>query len=137
MSAPADDPRHLLAPDGWAPPRGYVNGVVAEGRIVALAGQVGWDPATGEFASDDLVEQTAQALRNVAALLEAAGAAPRHLVRMTWYVTSRDAYMAARRALSPVWREAMGTTFPPMSVVFVTALVEERALIEIEATAVV
>ena len=77
MSAPADDPRHLLAPDGWAPPRGYVNGVVAEGRIVARAGQVGWDPATGEFASDDLVEQTAQALRNVAALLGAAGAAPR------------------------------------------------------------
>ena len=136
MSAPADDPRHVLAPDGWAPPRGYVNGVVAEGRIVALAGQVGWDPATGEFASDDLVEQTAQALRNVVALLAAAGAEPRHLVRMTWFVTRRDTYMASRRALGHVWREVIGAAFPPMSVVFVTALVEERALIEIEATAV-
>ncbi|HEX5581137.1 MAG TPA: RidA family protein [Gemmatimonadaceae bacterium] len=137
MSAPTDDARTTLHPAGWAAPRGYSHGVVATGRQVVLAGQVGWDPATGEFASDDLVGQTAQALRNVVTLLAAAGAGPRHLVRMTWFVTDRAAYMSARRDLAPIWRELIGPSFPPMSVVFVSALVEERALIEIEATAMV
>ncbi|HEY0970298.1 MAG TPA: RidA family protein [Gemmatimonadales bacterium] len=137
MSVPSDTTSATLHPSGWAEPRGYSHGVVATGRHVVLAGQVGWDPATREFASDDLVGQTAQALRNVVALLAEAGAGPRHLVRMTWFVTDRTTYMSARRDLAPVWRELIGPHYPPMSVVFVTALVEEEALIEIEATAVV
>lgn len=137
MSAPADPGVRALRPEGWPPPRGYADGVVADGRIVALAGQIGWDPTTCEFATDDFAEQTRQALRNVAALLRSAGATPAHLVRMTWFVTSRDAYGAARRALGAVWREEMGETYPPMSVVIVAGLWEPRALVEIEATAVV
>lgn len=126
-----------LQPPGWAPPRGYTNGVVASGRVVALSGQVGWDPATCTFATDDFAEQTAQALRNIVTLLDVAGAAPRHLVRLTWFVTDRAAYAAARRDVGRHYREIVGPHFPPMSVVIVAGLVEERALVEIEATAVV
>lgn len=132
----ARDPR-ILAPPGWAAPRGYSDGVVASGRHVVLSGQIGWDPATGAFLSDDFAVQAEQALVNVAALLAEAGAEPRHLVRLTWYVTDRDAYVSARRELGRSWRKVIGTHYPAMSVVVVAGLLEERARVEIEATAVV
>lgn len=127
----------LLQPEGWAPPRGYANGVEARGRMVFVGGQIGWDPATGEFASDDFTAQAAQAFRNIAAVLAAAGAGPEHLVRLTWYVTDRAAYLAAGRELGAAYREVFGRHFPAMAVVVVSALVEERAKVEIEATAVI
>ncbi|HEX6630466.1 MAG TPA: RidA family protein [Gemmatimonadaceae bacterium] len=126
-----------LHPPGWAPPRGYGNGVVAEGRHVVLAGQVGWNPATCAFEHHDMGGQVEQALRNVAALLAEAGAEPRHLVRLTWYVADRAAYLAARREIGRAYREIFGLHYPPMTVVVVAGLVEEEALVEIEATAVV
>ena len=126
-----------LHPEGWAPPVGYAHGIAATGRLVVTAGQVGWDPATCTFATDDVGEQTAQALRNVVAVLRAAGAEPAHLVRLTWYVTSRDEYMAARREIGRAWREIVGRSYPTMAVVIVAGLVEERAKVEIEAMAVV
>ncbi|HEU4631581.1 MAG TPA: RidA family protein [Gemmatimonadaceae bacterium] len=135
-SAEGDDAR-VLRPPGWAPPRGYSDGMVAAGRHVALAGQVGWNPATGAFEHADMAGQVAQALRNVAALLAEAGAAPRHLVRLTWYVTDRSAYLEARREIGRAYREIIGMHYPPMTVVVVSGLVEELALVEIEATAVV
>ncbi|HEX2191162.1 MAG TPA: RidA family protein [Longimicrobiaceae bacterium] len=127
----------LLQPEGWAPPKGYANGVEARGRLVVTAGQIGWDPATGEFASDDFAAQTEQALRNVAAVLREAGAAPEHLVRLTWYVTDRAAYLASAREVGRAYRELFGRHFPAMAVVVVAGLLEERAKVEIEATAVV
>lgn len=126
----------VLRPAAWAPPSGYSDGVVASGRVIALAGQIGWDPTTCEFPSEDFAEQTRQALMNVAHLLAEAGAEPRHLVRLTWFVTDRDAYFAARQALGAAWRDVMGAWYPPMSVVVVAALLEPRAKVEIEATAV-
>jgi enamine deaminase RidA (YjgF/YER057c/UK114 family) len=127
----------ILQPDGWAPPSGYANGIAARGRLVFVAGQVGWNPATCAFETDDLAAQTEQALRNVAAVLAAAGAAPEHVVRMTWYLTDRAAYLAARREIGRAWREVMGRHYPAMAAVVVSALIEGRAKIEIEATAVV
>jgi enamine deaminase RidA (YjgF/YER057c/UK114 family) len=127
----------LLQPSGWAAPRGYANGVAASGRIVVTAGQIGWDPATGEFASDDFAAQTAQALRNVAAVLAEAGAGPEHLVRLTWYVTDREAYLASTRDVGRAYREIFGRHFPAMAVVVVAGLLEARARVEIEATAVI
>jgi enamine deaminase RidA (YjgF/YER057c/UK114 family) len=127
----------VLRPPGWAPPRGYSDGVVAEGRYVVLAGQVGWSPATCAFERHDVAGQVEQALRNVAALLAEAGAAPRHLVRLTWYITDRAAYLDARREIGRAYREIIGMHYPPMTVVVVSALIEEQALVEIEATAVV
>ena len=129
--------RRMLEPEGWAPPRGYANGVVAQGRVVSLAGQVGWDPVTCTFGSDDFAQQTAQALRNIVALLNEAGARREHLVRLTWFITSREEYMEARRALGASWREIVGAYYPPMSVVIVTGLIEPRAKVEIEAMAVI
>jgi enamine deaminase RidA (YjgF/YER057c/UK114 family) len=109
----------------------------ATGRIVVTAGQVGWDPISGTFASEDFAAQAAQALRNVVAVLRTGGAEPAHLVRLTWYVTSRSEYAAARRAIGSAYREIIGRHYPTMSVVVVSALFEERAKVEIEATAVV
>jgi enamine deaminase RidA (YjgF/YER057c/UK114 family) len=126
----------VLQPPGWARPRGYVNGVVAEGRQVFVAGQIGWD-AEQHFHSDDLAEQTAQALRNVLAVLDEAGAGPGHIARMTWYITSREDYLGRLHEIGAVWRELMGRHYPAMSVVQVAALIEPRARIEIEVTAVV
>jgi enamine deaminase RidA (YjgF/YER057c/UK114 family) len=126
-----------VQPDGWATPRGYANGVSARGRLVATAGQIGWDPATGEFASDDFAAQTEQALRNVTAVLAAAGAEPRHLIRLTWFVTSREEYLARTREIGRAYREIIGRHFPAMSVVVVAGLLEARAKVEIEATAMV
>ena len=126
----------LIRPDGWPRGAGYADGVVARGRVLAIAGQIGWDPATQTFASDDLGEQAARALENVAAVLRAAGAGPEHLVRLTWYVTDRAEYVAARRRIGEAYRAALGRHFPAMSVVIVSGLLEERAKVEIEATAV-
>jgi enamine deaminase RidA (YjgF/YER057c/UK114 family) len=127
----------VIEPEGWAPPVGYANGISATGRFVVTAGQVGWDAATGTFASDDFAAQAAQALRNVVAVLRAGGAGPEHLVRLTWYVTSRDEYVTARRAVGAAYREIIGRHYPAMSVVVVSALLQQRAKVEIEATAVV
>jgi enamine deaminase RidA (YjgF/YER057c/UK114 family) len=126
-----------LHPQGWADPSGYAHGIAASGRIVVTAGQIGWDPATGAFATDDFVGQATQALRNVVAVLAAGGAEPQHLVRLTWYITTRSEYLAARRGLGAAYREVVGRHYPAMAVVFVAALVEERAKVEIEATAVI
>ena len=126
----------VLSPNGWAPPRGYANGVVASGRVIALAGQIGWNPATATFESDDFVAQVRQSLENVVMLLSEAGAEPRHLVRLTWFITDRAAYLARQREIGQVYRELMGRHYPPMSVVVVAGLIEERAMVEIEATAV-
>jgi enamine deaminase RidA (YjgF/YER057c/UK114 family) len=124
-------------PAGWAPPVGYADAVAARGRVVFAAGQVGWDPATQRFGSDDFAAQTRQALRNVATVLRAAGAEPRHLVRLTWYVTSKAEYQRARREVGEAYREIIGSHFPAMSLVVVHELLEDRAKVEIEATAVV
>ena len=126
-----------IAPAGWAPPTGYAHGMTASGRVVVTAGQIGWDPVTQAFASDDFATQAAQALRNVVAVLRAAGASPEQLVRLTWFVTSRDDYLAARRAVGTAYREIVGGHYPAMSVVVVSGLLEARAKVEIEATAVV
>ena len=125
-----------LQPDGWARPRGYANGIAARGRQVYVAGQIGWD-AQGRFHTDTLAGQVGQALRNVVAVLAEAGARPEHLVRRTWYVTSRDEYLADIVAIGAEYRATLGKVFPAMSVVQVVALVEARARVEIEATAVI
>lgn len=127
----------FLQPEGWAPPRGYANGVEASGRLVFVAGQVGWNPATAEFETDDFVEQVAQALRNVVAVLAEAGARPEHVTRMTWYLVDRTAYLTRAREIGTAYRAIVGKHFPAMSAVVVAALVEDRALVEIEVTAVV
>jgi enamine deaminase RidA (YjgF/YER057c/UK114 family) len=125
-----------LQPPGWPEPRGYANGVEASGRLVFVGGQIGWDE-TGAFPYSDLPGQVGQALRNIVAVLAEAGAGPEHVVRMTWFVTDRDAYLAGRKEIGAAYREVMGRHFPAMAVVQVTALVEAEAQVEIEATAVV
>jgi enamine deaminase RidA (YjgF/YER057c/UK114 family) len=128
--------REILQPPGWARPRGYANGVAADGRQVFVAGQIGWD-AEQRFASDDFAAQVRQALANVVAVLACAGARPEHIVRMTWYVTSRDEYNAALAEIGASYRELIGRNYPAMSVVVVAGLLEPRAKVEIEATAVI
>lgn len=126
-----------LHPEGWAAPRGYSDGILASGRMVFVSGQVGWNPATGQFETDDFAEQTAQALANVVSVLRAAGADPAQLVRLTWYVTDREEYLDARAAIGAAYRRIIGTHYPTMTLVVVAGLLEERALVELEATAVV
>ncbi len=126
----------LLQPAGWARPSGYANGVAAEGRMVFVAGQVGWDES-GAFRSDDFVDQVRQALANTLAVLAEAGAGPEHVVRMTWYVSDRLEYLARVSEVGQVYRELMGRHFPAMTMVEVAALIEDRAKVEIETTAVV
>jgi enamine deaminase RidA (YjgF/YER057c/UK114 family) len=126
----------FLQPPGWPRPRGYANGIAAEGRIVFVAGQIGWD-ATGVVISDDLVAQFRQTLENTLAVLREAGAGPEHVARMTWYLTDKQDYLGRARELGEVWRELMGRHYPAMAVVEVKALIEDRAKIEIETTAVV
>jgi enamine deaminase RidA (YjgF/YER057c/UK114 family) len=125
-----------LQPPGWAPPKGYANGIAARGTLVFVGGQVGWNAAQA-FDSDDFVAQARQALANVVAVLAEAGARPEHVVRLTWYVVDRDEYVAALRALGAAYREVMGRHYPAMSAVEVSRLVEPRARVEIEATAVI
>ena len=133
----SEAPRPTPLPDGWRPPSGYANAVAASGRQIHVAGQVGWDPKSETFASDDFAAQTRQALANVVAVLAAAGAEPRHIVRLTWFVTDRAAYLGARTEIGAAYREIIGRHYPAMTLVVVAGLLEERALLEIEATAVV
>lgn len=125
----------VLQPAGWAPPKGYANGVVARGDSIHLAGQIGWN-ARCAFDSDDLVDQVRQALANVCALLAEAGATPAHIVRMTWYLTDRREYLARAREIGAVYRELIGSYSVAMTAVQVVALMEDRAKVEIEVTAV-
>ena len=126
----------VLLPHTWPTPRGYANGVAARGRQVFVAGMIGCDPQ-GIFHSDDFVDQARQALLNVLAVLREANAGPEHLVRLTWYVTDKREYLAAAKPLGQVYRELIGVYSVAMSAVVVTALIEDRAKVEIEATAVV
>jgi enamine deaminase RidA (YjgF/YER057c/UK114 family) len=125
-----------LHPAGWAPAKGFSNGILAEGRQVYVAGQVGWN-AQQVFESDDFVAQVEQALRNIVAVLAEAGAGPEHIVRMTWYVTSKRDYVDRLREVGQAYRTVIGRNFPAMTLVQVVALVEDRAKVEIEATAVI
>ena len=126
----------VLQPAAWPRPRGYANGVAAQGRQVFVAGMVGWN-AEQRFESDDLVDQVRQALANVRAVLDEAGASPEHIVRMTWYLVDRADYLARNREIGAAYRELMGHYDVAMSAVEVSALMEERAKVEIEVTAVV
>ena len=126
----------LLQPAGWTEPKGYANGVVARGTMIFVGGQIGWN-AQQQFESDDFIDQTRQTLLNVRAVLEAGGAGPEHLVRLTWYVTDRNEYNSRLKELGAVYREVLGKNFPAMACVQVAGLMEERAKIEIEATAVI
>lgn len=131
-----DRARQILHPEGWKPARGYSNGIaVPPGRMVFLGGQIGWN-AEQVFETDDFVGQTRQALKNILAILAEAGGRPEHIVRLTWFVTNKKEYLADVRALGAAYRDVMGRSFPPMSVVEVAALIEDRAKVEIEATAV-
>jgi enamine deaminase RidA (YjgF/YER057c/UK114 family) len=125
-----------LQPKNWLAPKGYANGVVAQGKQIFLGGQIGWN-AQQQFETDDFIGQAKQALENIAALLAEAGAGPEHLVRLTWFVTDRDEYQARLKELGQVYKAVLGKNFPAMSCVQVVALVEKRAKIEIEATAVI
>jgi enamine deaminase RidA (YjgF/YER057c/UK114 family) len=126
----------VLQPEGWAKPRGYANGIAAEGKLVFVAGQVGWN-AQSELVSDDFATQTQQALQNVVDILAEAGARPEHVTRMTWYVTDKQAYLSSLAAVGRAYREVMGKHFPTMTLVQVAGLIEEGARVEIEATAVI
>ena len=125
-----------VLPEGWHRPKGYSNAVIAQGRQIYVAGQVGWD-SEERFNSDDIAEQAAQALRNIVTVLEAAGAGPEDIVRMTWYVTDKAAYIAGLKEIGQAYREIIGRNFPAMPAVEVPALVEDRAKVEVEWTAVV
>ena len=126
----------ILQPAGWPRPSGYANGVAAEGRLVFIAGQIGWDE-TGTLVSDGLVAQIEQVLRNILAVLAEAGGEARHLTRLTWYLTDLDEYLGNQKEIGAVWREAIGRHYPAMTVLAVAGLLEPRAKVEIEATAVI
>ncbi len=126
----------FLQPDNWAPAKGYANGVVAQGKLVVLGGQIGWN-AQQEFESEEYIDQFRQTLENIKTLLNEAGASPEHLVRLTWFITDRDAYLGSQKEMGAVYRDVIGRHYPSMSVVQVVKLVESRAKIEIEATAVI
>ena len=125
----------FLQPPGWAPAKGYAYGVAARGTLVFVGGQIGWN-AQQQFETDDFIEQTRQTLHNVVAVLKEAGAGPEHMVRMTWYVIDRVEYNARLKELGGVYREVIGKHFPAMTCVEVAALMEARAKVEIEVTAV-
>ncbi len=126
----------MLQPEGWARPRGYSNGIEAKGRLVFVAGQIGWDKDE-RFTAKDFAGQFEQALKNIVAVLAEAQAGPEHVVRLTWFVTDKRAYLSDARRVGEIYRAVMGRNFPTMSVVQVAALIEDEALVEIEATAVV
>ena len=126
----------VLQPPGWPRPRGYANGIAARGRHVFVSGMIGWN-AAGRFESDDFAAQARQALENVVAVLREGGASPRHIARMTWYVVDKHEYLAAGKALGAAYREVIGDYYPAMTAVQVAALIEDRARVEIEVTAVV
>jgi len=126
----------VLHPQGWAKPVGYANGIEARGRIVFVAGQVGWD-AEQQFHSSEIAPQFEQALKNVLAVLAEAGGRPEHVCRMTAYCCDKPAYLAARRELGRVWKALMGAHYPVMSMIFVSDLLDHPGKIELEATAVI
>jgi len=126
----------ILNPQGWAPPKGYANGIAARGTSIFVGGQIGWN-GQQQFESDDFVAQATQALRNVVAILAEGGAGPEHITRMTWYVTDKREYVASLSALGAAYRDVIGRHFPAMTAVEVSALIEDRAKVEIEVTAVV
>lgn len=131
------DGQRIIRPEGWGTPKGYSDGIEARGRVIFISGQIGWNPATQQFDSDEFAGQVARALANISAVLEAAGASPSHVVRLTWFITSREAYLSARREMGEAYRAIFGRHYPAMSVVVVHQLLEPQALVEIEATAVV
>ena len=135
IKQPATSGLQVLQPSGWPRPKGYANGIAAEGRLVVTGGVVGWD-LEGRFA-DGLVAQVRQTLENIVAILAEGGARPEHLVRLTWYVVDMDEYVSNLRALGRVYRDIIGVHFPSMALVQVVRLVETSARVEIEATAVV
>ena len=124
-----------INPQNWPRPSGYANGVVSEGRYLAISGQIGWNER-GELVSENFVEQAGQALENVIAVLRAAGGRPEHLVRLTWYITSKEEYRSNVGELGAAYRRIVGTHYPAMALVQVAALLEEGAKVEIEATAI-
>ena len=126
----------LLQPPEWLAPKGYANGIAARGTFVFVGGQIGWN-GQQQFETDDLIAQTRQALVNVLAVLREANAGPEHMARMTWYILDRDEYVARLKELGAVYREVIGRNFPTMSCVEVSRLVEARARVEIEVTAIV
>jgi len=126
----------ILQPPGWARPRGYANGLVAHGRLVFVAGQIGWDKHQ-QFSSDDFVAQARQALCNILEILAETGGQPQHIARMVWYVTDKQEYLTSSRELGLVYRDLMGQHYPVMTAVEVSALMEDRAKVEIEAIAVI
>lgn len=125
----------FLQPPGWVRPRGYANGVAATGRVICVSGMIGWD-AQGRFHTDDFAGQVRQALANVVAVLAEGGARPEHIVRMTWYVLDKAEYLAAQKAVGQAYRGVIGRHFPAMTAVQVAGLMEARARVEIEVTAV-
>lgn len=126
----------ILNPAEWAKPKGYANGIAVEGRQVFVAGQIGWN-AEATFESDDIAKQTRQALRNIVRVLAEAGARPEHIVRLTWYVVDKRDYMARNADIGKAYREILGRHYPAMTLVQVASLLEDRAKVEIEATAVI
>ncbi len=126
----------VLNPANWVKPRGYANGIAAEGRLIFVAGQIGWN-ADGNFESDDFAAQVRQALSNVVAVLASGGATPAHIVRLTWYLLDKRQYMDNLQAISAIYRDLIGKHYPAMTMLQVSGLAEDRALVEIEATAVV
>ena len=126
----------FLLPAGWEQPKGYSQAVMAEGRQIFISGQIGWDE-TGTFQTDDFAEQAGQALRNIVSILAATDAGAEHITRMTWFITDKKEYLASLKALGQKYREEVGRHFPAMSVVEVKSLMEDRAKVEIEATAVI
>lgn len=132
----SESPHQFLQPEGWAPALGYANGVAARGRLVFLGGLIGWD-GQQQWHTDDLVGQVDQTLANIVAVLAEAGGRPEHLVRMTWYVVDKREYLDNAREIGRAYRKHLGRHFPAMALVQVVALVEDRARVEIEATAVI
>lgn len=126
----------IIHPDGWAPAKGYANGVLTKDGRLFIGGQIGWT-AEQVFEAHDFVGQAEQALSNIRAVVEAAGGAPEHITRLTWYVTDKRDYLASQREMGEAYRRVMGRHFPAMTMVVVAGLVEDEALVEIEATAVI
>ena len=124
----------FLHPPGWKPAKGYANGILAEGRLVVTGGQIGWN-ANQEFETDDFAGQAEQTLRNIVEILAVAGGKPEHIVRLTWYVTDKREYLSCQKELGAAYQRVIGRHFPAMALVQVVALVEDRAKVEIEATA--
>ena len=129
-------PHTILQPAGWAKPKGYANGIAAEGKLVFIAGQIGWNGQC-QFETDELIGQVRQALQNVVEVLAEANARPEHVTSMTWYLVDKRDYLGNLKSIGKVYRETMGTHYPPMAVIEVSGLIEDRAKVEIQAMAVV